>query len=440
MCHIKFNNVGFYKGEGMFGVEYTKKERDWVLYDVGNSALFMLITALVPVYFDTLYGSGGEDIVVVWANANTITSIIVAILMPILGSFADYQGKKVKFFKLFFMSGVLGCLALAFPENPMVFIVIYILMCIGLNASLTFYDAMLVDVTTDERSDMVSSSGYAWGYIGSVIPFILSCLVYAEKVGVTGTWATRLPFIITAIWWFMWTMPLLKSYKQVYGKPKEEISVAGTFVGLANTCKNIKKDKRVFTYVIAYFFYIDGVHTVISMSAVYGIDLKIDATMMLAAFLLTQFVAFPSAIIYGKLANKFGTLRMIKVAVAAYGGGVIFAAFFLRSAREFFMLAILIGLFQGGVQALSRSYYSQIIPKEHSNEYFGFFDIFGRCASIMGTLVVSVVTQATGSSSYGVLSIGILLIVGYVYLLKLDTINKELDVCSCSEVTVIEED
>ena len=417
----------------MFGVEYTKKERDWVLYDVGNSALFMLITALVPVYFETLLGGSGEDIVVLWANANTITSIIVAILMPILGSFADYQGKKVKFFKLFFMSGVIGCLALAFPENPMVFIIIYILMCIGLNASLTFYDAMLVDVTTDDRSDMVSSSGYAWGYIGSVIPFILSCLVYAEKVGITGTWATRLPFIITAIWWFMWTMPLLKSYKQIYGKPKEEISVKKTFKGLGKTMKDIKKDKRVFTYVIAYFFYIDGVHTVISMSAVYGIDLAIPATSMLAAFLLTQFVAFPSAIAYGKLAKKYGTLRMIKVAVAAYGGGVIFAAFFLRSAREFFMLAILIGLFQGGVQALSRSYFSQIIPKEHSNEYFGFFDIFGRCASVMGTLVVGVVTSITGNASFGVLSIGILLTVGYIYLGKLDDVKDDILIEEISE-------
>ena len=415
----------------MFGVNYTKQERNWVFYDVGNSALFMLITALVPVYFDTLLGDcPGDEVVVMWANAQTITSIIVAILMPILGSFADYQGKKIKFFKLFFLSGVMGCLALAFPENPMPFLIIYVLMCIGLNSSLTFYDAMLVDVTTDERADVVSSSGYAWGYIGSVIPFILSCAVYAGKFGITGTWATRLPFIITAIWWFIWTMPLLSTYKQKYGKPKEEISVKKTFTGLKNTMVDIKRDRRVFLYVLAYFFYIDGVHTVISMSAMYGVSLHIDATQMLMAFLLTQFVAFPSAIAYGRLANKFGNLRMIKVAVAAYMGAVIFAAIYLRSAREFYMLAALIGVFQGGVQALSRSYYSQIIPKEKSNEYFGFFDIFGRCASIVGTLIVGIITQLTANPSLGVLSIGILLVVGFVLLgqvQKIDAAYSEAD-------------
>ena len=171
--------------------------------------------------------------------------------------------------------------------------------------------------------------------------------------------------------------------------------------------------------MVSFFFYIDGVHTVISMATSYGSSLGIDSTQLVLALLVTQFVAFPSAIIYGKLAGRAGTLRMITVAVVAYMCIVLFAAFFLKTATEFWILAILVGMFQGGVQALSRSYFGKIIPKEKSNEYYGFFDIFGRYASVMGTLLVSVVTSLTGDPSLGVLSIGILLVVGFVLLVKL---------------------
>lgn len=420
----------------MLGIKYTRQERDWVLYDVGNSALFMLITALIPLYFNSiLEGSQASDnIVVIWANAQTITSIIVAILMPVLGSFADYPGRKVRFFNTFFIMGLLGCLALAIPMGPTPFLVVFVLMNIGLNASLTFYDAMLVDVTTEEKMDVVSSSGYAWGYIGSVVPFILSVVVFMAPgiFGISESWGQRLPFILTGVWWLLFTIPMLRSYKQKYSKPIDQISVKKTFVSLYKTAKDIKKDRRLFVYVLAYFFYIDGVHTVISMSASYGIALNIKSDAMLLAFLLTQFVAFPSAIIYGRLANKFGCLKMVRIAVAAYVVGVLFAAFFLKTALEFFMLAVLIGLFQGGVQALSRSYFGKIIPKDRSNEYYGFFNIFGRCASIVGTIVVGFVTYITSNSSIGVLSIGILLIVGYVLLMqveKLDVQDTESSMC-----------
>ena len=183
--------------------------------------------------------------------------------------------------------------------------------------------------------------------------------------------------------------------------------------------KEIARDKVVLLYMVAFFFYIDGVHTVISMATSYGSSLGIDSTQLVLALLVTQFVAFPSAIIYGKLAGRVGTLRMITVAVVAYMCIVLFAAFFLKTATEFWILAILVGMFQGGVQALSRSYFGKIIPKEKSNEYYGFFDIFGRYASVMGTLLVSVVTSLTGDPSLGVLSIGILLVVGFVLLVKL---------------------
>ncbi len=412
---------------------YTKNERNWVLYDVGNSALFMLITAFVPMYFKTLLGEGSspDELVVLWANAQTVTSLIVAILVPILGPFADYPGKKIKFFNIFFMLGVLGCLVLGFITNVTMFLIVYVLMAIGLNASLVFYDAMLVDVTDEDRMDHVSSSGYAWGYIGSVFPFILSMLVFMfpQYVGLGEDLAHRMPFVITGLWWLIFTIPMQKTYVQKHSKDVSEISVKHTLYELGQTVKSIcsGEDRRVFFFLLAFFFYIDGVHTVISMSATYAISLQIPDEQMLLAFLWTQFVAFPSALLYGKLSHKVGTLRMIRIGVAAYVGGVFFAAFWLKTATGFYALATLIGMFQGGVQGLSRSYFGRIIPKERANEYYGFFDIFGKAAAVVGTVMVAAITSATANPSYGVLSIAILLFIGFVLLVKVQRIDKEME-------------
>ena len=415
-------------------MKFTKMERNWVMYDVGNSALVLLNTSIVPIYFNAINtGASSAELVTAWANAQTVASLIVALLMPILGSLADYAGNKIKFFTGFFLTGVVLCLAQAIPMSAMAFLVVYVLCTIGLNSSMTFYDAMLPDVTTDERMDRVSSSGFAWGYVGSTIPFILCIALIFGGPGILGLdtlTCTRLTFIITGAWWLAFTVPLLRTYQQRYGKEREHgaqgvlHNIAKTFTGLLDTCRRIAHDRVLLVFMIAFFFYIDGVHTVISMATSYGAALGIDSTQLVLALLVTQFVAFPSAIIYGKAAGKFGTLRMIIVAVAAYVGIVLFAAFFLKSATEFWILAILVGMFQGGVQALSRSYFGKIIPKEHSNEYYGFFDIFGRYASVMGTLLVSVVTSLTHDPSLGVLSIGILLIVGFVMLVKLSSMQK----------------
>lgn len=415
-------------------MKFTKMERNWVMYDVGNSALVLLNTSIVPIYFNAINtGASSAELVTAWANAQTAASLIIALLMPILGSLADYAGNKIKFFTGFFLTGVVLCLAQAIPMSAMAFLVVYVLCTIGLNSSMTFYDAMLPDVTTDERMDQVSSSGFAWGYVGSTIPFILCiALIFGGPsiLGLDTLTCTRLTFIITGAWWLAFTVPLLRTYQQRYGKEREHgaegvlHNIAKTFTGLLDTCRRIAHDRVLLVFMIAFFFYIDGVHTVISMATSYGAALGIDSTQLVLALLVTQFVAFPSAIIYGKAAGKFGTLRMIIVAVAAYVGIVLFAAFFLKSATEFWILAILVGMFQGGVQALSRSYFGKIIPKEHSNEYYGFFDIFGRYASVMGTLLVSVVTSLTHDPSLGVLSIGILLVVGFVMLVKLSGMQK----------------
>lgn len=413
-------------------MNYTKQERNWVMYDVGNSALVLFNTSVVPIYFDAINtGASSAELVTAWANAQTVASLVVALLMPVLGSLADYAGNKIKFFLGFFLTGLVFCFAQAIPMGAMPFLVVYVLCTIGLNSSMTFYDAMLPDITTDDRMDTVSSSGYAWGYIGSCVPFIvciLLILVGPSALGLDMLFCVQVSFIITGIWWLAFTVPLVRTYKQRYAKelaPGETFGgeVVKTIRGLGTTMRRIAEDRAILIYMIAFFFYIDGVHTVISMATTYGTSLGLDSTALILALLVTQFVAFPSAIAYGSFAKKYGTLRMILIAVAAYVGIVLFAAFFLKSEVEFWILAVVVGMFQGGIQALSRSYFGKLIPKERSNEYYGFFDIFGRYASVMGTLLVSVVTSLTGDASLGVLSIGILLVVGFVMLIRLSRIK-----------------
>ena len=402
----------------------TPREKRWIMYDVGNSAFVLLSTAVVPIYADSLLEAAGQDnIVSTWGYAQTVASLVIALLMPILGSIADVQGMKIKFFLGFFLTGVVMCLGMSLPLGWLAFLIVYVLATIGLNGSLTFYDSMLIDTTSNERMDKVSSHGYAWGYVGSTIPFIVCIAVIfggPSLLGLDTATCTRISFLITAVWWVAFTVPLLRSYRQVHYRTTADHTaeaVRGTFRELAATFRRIAHDRSLLLFMIAFFFYIDAVNTVISMSTSYGTQLGIDSTQLVIALLLTQFVAFPCAILYGRLAGRFGAKRMIVIAVIAYLGIVMFAAFFLKTAVEFWILAILVGMFQGGIQALSRSYYGKIIPKDHANEYYGFYDIFGKTASIIGTFLVATTTSLTGNASLGVLSIAVLLVAALVFLL-----------------------
>lgn len=402
----------------------TPREKRWIMYDVGNSAFVLLSTAVVPIYADSLLEAAGQDnIVSTWGYAQTVASLVIALLMPILGSIADVQGMKIKFFLGFFLTGVVMCLGMSLPLGWLAFLIVYVLATIGLNGSLTFYDSMLIDTTSNERMDKVSSHGYAWGYVGSTIPFIVCIAVIfvgPSLLGLDTATCTRISFLITAVWWVAFTVPLLRSYRQVHYRTTADHTaeaVRGTFRELAATFRRIAHDRSLLLFMIAFFFYIDAVNTVISMSTSYGTQLGIDSTQLVIALLVTQFVAFPCAILYGRLAGRFGAKRMIVIAVIAYLGIVMFAAFFLKTAVEFWILAILVGMFQGGIQALSRSYYGKIIPKDHANEYYGFYDIFGKTASVLGTFLVATTTAVTGNASAGVLSIAVLLAAALVLLL-----------------------
>ena len=405
---------------GSARTKMSKQERSWVMYDVGNSAFVMLSTALIPVYFSSL-AEEGSSVVVAWGYAETVASLILALIMPLLGSLADLKGNKKKFLVGTVGTGAVACAALGIPQTALPFLIIYVVSSVMLNGSMVFYDAFLVDATTEERYDMVSSSGYAWGYIGSCIPFIacLAVVLGGSAIGIDMATGMKIAFIITAAWWVAFTVPLVRNVHQTHFKARTERLFKDTFAGLWRTVKNIAHDKKLRLFVLAFFFYIDGVHTIIKMSTSYGTDLGIDSTQLVLALLVTQFVAFPSAIAYGRLSSKAGTKKMLLIAVFAYLCITLFAAFFLRTATEFWILAICVGLFQGGIQALSRSEFGKLIPKENANEYYGFFDIFGKYAAVMGTFLVSVFTQLTGNASFGVLSIAVLFIVGFLLLWRM---------------------
>lgn len=400
-------------------MKMTREERSWVLYDVGNSAFVLLVSTIMPLYFNHLAGSAGlsdSDYLAYWGYAASIATIIVAVMGPVVGTMADMKGFKKILFTISMLVGAAGCISLGFAKQWLVFLGIFIIAKSGFASSLIFYDAMLTDVTDDERMDEVSSQGYAWGYIGSCIPFIacLALVLGSDKIGLSMENAMAVSFTIVAVWWIVMTLPLLKTYRQRHYVERKPHAVKDSFTRIGRTLVNARKEKKIFLFLIAFFFYIDGVYTIIDMATAYGSALGLDSTGLLLALLVTQLVAFPSAIIFGKLAKRFNTEKLILVCISAYLFIAIFAIF-LATQLQFWILAVLVGMFQGGVQALSRSYFAKIIPAEQAGEYFGLMDICGKGAAFLGTMVVGVVTQITGSMSKGVGMISVFFVVGIVF-------------------------
>ena len=400
------------------GFRLTKQEKNWVLYDVGNSAFTLLVSTIMPIYFNHLASTAGlsdVDYLAYWGYAASISTLLVALLGPVFGTMADYKGFKKPIFLAFLAVGAVGCISLGFAKQWLLFLILFVIAKVGYSGSLIFYDSMLPDVTTAERMDNLSSLGYAWGYIGSCLPFV-ACLVpvlFADSFGLTMASAMLLAFCITALWWVGMSLPLVKTYQQKHFVPRSPGAVSASFSRLWNTLKNARKEKKAFLFLLAFFFYIDGVYTIIDMATAYGSALGLDSTGLLLALLVTQIVAFPFAILFGRLAKNHSGEKLISICIMAYFGIAVFAIF-LQHQWQFWTLAVLVGMFQGGIQALSRSYFTKIIPAEQSGEYFGLLDICGKGAAFLGTTIVSVVSQITGSMSTGVGMIALLFVIGFV--------------------------
>ena len=418
----------------------TPLEKHWILYDIGNSAFTLLVSTLIPIYFNSLASSAGvnEDLYLsYWGYAGSISTILVAIIAPICGTLSDRRFKK----PIFLLTVILGCVAcacLGVTTHWLAFLGIFILAKIGFHSSIVFYDSMLPEVTTDERMDNISSLGYAYGYIGSVIPFVL-CLVLVLAGGSFGLSmgsAMVIAFLITAVWWAVFTVPLTKSYRQNAYMEKKGTALGDTFRQLFVTFKEAKKEKHIFVYLLSFFFFINGVYTIIDMATAYGSALGLDSTGLLLALLLTQIVAFPCAIIFGKLSAKYDTGLLIKISIICYTVITLFGMF-LVTLWQFWVLAVLVGMFQGGIQAMSRSYLGKIIPAERSGEFYGLMDICGKGASFVGTTLIAVISQATAGMELHVfgmtlqnesLAVGALVftfIIGFILFCKADKMNKE---------------
>jgi len=406
----------------------TKLEKYWILYDVGNSAFILLVSTIIPIYFNYLAGNAGiseVDYLAYWGYAASVSTVIVAIIGPVLGTIADTRNYKKPLFTISMMVGVLGCAALSFPKSWIVFLAVFVVAKVGYNSSLIFYDSMLTDVTTAEKMDTVSSHGYAWGYIGSCIPFIISLIgvLMYDKIGITMSAAMMLAFFLNAAWWLVVTLPLLKNYEQTHYVEMPKNPIRGSFLRLGATLKDIKGQKNIFMYLLAFFFFIDGVYTIIEMATAYGSALGLDTQGLLLALLVTQIVAFPCALAFSKFSKKYETDSLIKVCIIAYTGIALFAIQ-LDKQWEFWLLAVLVGMFQGAIQALSRSYFAKIIPPEKSGEYFGIYDICGKGASFLGTTLVGVVAQLTGFANAGVAIISVMFVIGFVLFCRAAQLNR----------------
>ena len=391
--------------------KFTKQELSWMMYDWANSAHSVIVVTILPIFFDSVaeYTADSVSSMSTWGYATSIAMAIVALSAPFLGVFGDIRGMRKRLFTAFLALGVLSVAGLAFtpgmdftssPEAAgrvaTTVLVLYILSTIGFDASCIYYDAFLSDVTTEDRMDSVSTMGYGLGYIGgSTIPLLIFLIMNA--VGIPMLTCLGIIFAITAVWWLVFSLPLLKNCRQTSGKPYEKGDIGRNIKGVFTTIREIGADKPMLVYIISYFFYIDGVHTIISMATSYGTNLGLDSAGMLLALLLVQVLGLPFCLLYMKLAARFGARTMVGVGICVYMFICIFA-FFMNSLWQFWMLAVLCATSQGGIQALSRSMFGKLIPdKDRSGEFFGFFDIFGKFSSILGPALVGVVSAMAAS-------------------------------------------
>ena len=400
----------------------TRLEKQWILYNVGNSAFTMLCTTIIPIYFKNIATAdnlSNSDSTAFLSFTLSLSTILVAVLGPILGTMADTKNYKKPLFVSTFLVGVIGCMAMAFASKWLAFLAVFCIAKTGYQLSLIFYDSMLTDVTTEDRMDEISSQGYAWGYIGSCVPFIASLVLIlgSDVIGISGGMAMTLALFLNAVWWAGVTIPLIRNYRQIHYVEKVNHPVKESFRRIVDVVKGLKHQRKILFFLLGFFFYIDGVYTIIDMATTYGKDVGISDTDLVLALLMTQVVAFPCSIAFGKISKRFKNGSLIQVSILAYFLIAVFALQ-LDKAWEFWFLAVCVAVFQGAIQALSRSYFAKIIPKEKSSEYFGFYDIFGKGAAFIGTTVMGISTMVSGSSRYGVAILSLMFLVGFFFFRK----------------------
>ena len=408
--------------------KFTGAERGWIMYDWANSAFSALIAAIIlPNFYSTLT-EGNLVAGTWWGYATSLATLICAVLAPFLGTLGDFQGYKKRLFTGFVLLGVAATAALTFTAQWQVILVFYILGTIGFNGSCVFYDGFLPDVTTDDRMDAVSTYGYGLGYIGgSTIPLLIAMalIMFGGKIGIGSVLACQLSFMLTAVWWLVFTIPMWRNVHQVHSIQPEGSVMKQTLRRIGSMVKRIPGNRGMLLFLLAYFFYIDGVGTIIHMATVFGRNMGLSSNSLIIVLLVVQLVAFPCAILYGKISKRIGVRNMICVGIGTYML-VCFVALGLKPLSDmgstpllmgFLALGFLVGTAQGGIQALSRSYFGKLVPADSANEYFGFFDIFGKFSAVIGPALFSLVWGATEKVYLGIIPVLMMFVIGMVLFL-----------------------
>ena len=419
--------------------KFTKKEWSYILYDWAESAFTVVFaTFIFPGLYTSLSTTGGGNLTndqssILYQVIISGISILIALSSPILGTLSDYRGTKNRFFKLFFYVGILSsALIPLYPYFPWwVVLIPFAISYLAYSATNVFYDSFIVDVTTDERMDRVSTTAYAFGYLGgSTIPLVIGIALLSLLEDTT--LALQITFLVTTLWWALFSIPFLRHVKQVHGIEPEKNPVKQSFARLFSTLKEAKKYRKVFLFLIAFFLYIDGVHTIISQAVPFAVNAIPSVTsdnvnnVLLPIFLMIQIAAFVFAIIFSLLAKKYKTESLLLVTIGIYAFISLFS-FFINEVWMFTILGLMVATAQGAVQSLSRSYFGKIVPKDKANEFFGLYTIFSRVAAFMGPAVIAIVSSLVlvingtdqiesetfpGAMRYGILALIVLFFLG----------------------------
>jgi len=438
--------------------QFTKEERSWIMYDWANSAFAtIMLAAVFPVFFVGMAGGDGTAGSVWWARGISISRLALGVAAPIIGAIIAYKGYKKRLFVTFISIGILFHLFVSVQSSWQMLLVGYIFASMFWSAGNIIYDSYLPDVTTKNRMDKVSAWGFAMGYIGgSTIPFMISIflIMFGTQlpIYIDETMAVRISIVMTAVWWGVFSIPIIRDVNHKYAvEPPPTGMITDALKKILATAKKIVKNKGLFVFIIAYFFYIDGVGTVIGMATAYGAELGLGAVGMIGALFVTQIVAMPFSILFGRLADRFNSINIIITAICVYlvicvtgfimgfgmegyvpartlydGAGLVYMEIGGSDGRwfgadvaivMFWILAFMVGTVQGGIQATSRAVYARMIPPENSGEYFGFYEIFGRFAAILGPFLYATVLSITGRPPLAIISIMFVFLVGLVILL-----------------------
>ncbi|WP_057881247.1 MFS transporter [Companilactobacillus kimchiensis] len=416
-------------------MKITKEQWSWIFYDWANSGYAIIVTtAVLPVYFKSIAQGNGisnAGSTAIWGYANSFGTLLVSLLAPFLGAMADYPHFKKRLLNLFCWLAMIMTVGLALvpAQQWQLLLVIYTLSNIGFSASNLFYDSFLIDVASDEEMNKISTHGYGYGYLGGVISFALFLIL--QLTGgfgmLDGAGIARSSFVLSAIWWLIFWIPINKNVHQKYSLKPESTPIVDGIRRVFATIHHIKQYKKVAWFLVAYFFYIDGVDTIFTMATAIGMDIGIKTNELMIIMLVVQLIAFPFSIFFGWLADKTSTRKGIILGIMVYFIICLYALN-LKTSRDFWILAILDGTSQGGLQALSRSYFGKIIPKDSGSEFYGFYNILGKFSAVMGPFIVAVVTQMTGRSTIGAASLSGLFLIGlliFIFLPKLSGQNQD---------------